>query len=278
MITRGDTDTRTGGSRGYPGDPWLVKDGHAADHAASRQLFCFSHAGGGPSFYRPWCAGLRPETAVCRILLPGRESRLDEPPFRHIADLMDPLCAALEPQLDRPYALFGHSLGALVAYEAARRFSRAGMAGPACLIVSGRRAPGIGGNHRPLHALPDDEFVSEVARLNGMPSEVLDEPELLSIILPTLRADYQLAETYEPLPGGRLGCPVVAYMSTSDPEVEYSQVQAWREVTTGEFTMRVFRGDHFYLKAGRADVVDALREDMRLFSAPVSAPVSPPGR
>jgi medium-chain acyl-[acyl-carrier-protein] hydrolase len=103
-----------------------------------------------------------------------------------------------------------------------------------------------------------------VARLNGIPPEVLNEPELLSMLLPTLRADFELAETYQPLPGGRLGCPVVAYMSTSDPEVDYDEVLGWREVTTGEFTMRVFRGDHFYLKGGRPDVLNAVGEDLRL--------------
>jgi medium-chain acyl-[acyl-carrier-protein] hydrolase len=264
MITRGGTDTLTGGNRAYPGDLWLVKDGRAEDSVSTRQLVCFPHAGGSPSFFRPWYTWLQPETTVCRVLLPGRESRLDEPPFRHIADLIDPLCAALEPRLNRPYALFGHSMGAVVAYEAARRFSRAGMAGPSCLIVSGSRAPGIAGNRRRLHALPDDEFVFEVARLNGIPPEVLDEPELLRMLLPAFRADYELVETYQPLPGSRLDCPVFAYMSTSDPEVEYTQVLAWREVTTGEFTMRVFRGDHFYLKAGRPDVLNAVREDLHL--------------
>lgn len=243
---------------------WIADDGRAADRAASCQLFCFSHAGGGPSFFRPWGARLQPEIAVCRVLLPGREARLEEPPFRRIADLVDPLCAALKPRLNQPYALFGHSMGAAVAYEVARRFSGAGRTGPACLIVSGRKAPTAADNRRRLHTLPDDEFVCEVARLNGIPSEVLNEPELLAMFLPALRADYELSETYQPLPGARLDCPVVAYMSTSDPEAEYAPMLAWQQVTTGQFTMRVFHGDHFYLKAGRPDVLSAVREDLRL--------------
>lgn len=120
---------------------WVVNDARVEDSGAARRLFCFPHAGGGPSFFRPWRAALRPETAVRQILLPGREFRLEEPPFRRIADLVEPLCTALRPYLDRPYALFGHSMGAVVAYEVARRFSGAGVAGPTCLIVSGRRAP-----------------------------------------------------------------------------------------------------------------------------------------
>jgi medium-chain acyl-[acyl-carrier-protein] hydrolase len=259
----GSSDTHTGGSRLGPTGRWVADDGPAGDSGAARQLFCFAHAGGGPSFFRPWLAALAPEITVRRVLLPGREWRLEEPPFRHIAELVEPLCAGLEPYLDQPYALFGHSMGAVVACEVARRFSGPSRAGPACLIVSGRRAPGLAANHRRLSSLPDDEFLAEVGRLNGIPQEVLNEPELLDMLLPPLRADFELAETYQPLPGGRLGCPVVAYLSTADPEIDYDEVLGWQEVTTGEFTIRVFRGDHFYLRGGRPDVLNAVREDLR---------------
>jgi medium-chain acyl-[acyl-carrier-protein] hydrolase len=245
-----------------PTGQWVASEGHGADAGAPWQLLCFSHAGGGPSFFRLWGARLQPEIAVRRVALPGREWRLAEPPFRRIPDLLGPLCAGLEPHLAQPYALFGHSMGAAVAYEVARRFSAAGGGGPSCLIVSGRNAPGLPGNHRHLSALPDEEFISGVARLNGIPPEILREPELLSTLLPALRADYELAETYQPLPGGRLGCPVVAYVSTSDPEVQYPEMLAWSKVTTGEFSVRVFSGDHFYLKGGRPDVLNAIREDL----------------
>lgn len=256
----------TVGSRLGPITRWVVDDGRAEGADAPRQLFCFAHAGGGPSFFRPWRAPLAPEIAVRRVLLPGREWRLEEPAFRHITELIGPLCAALEPYLDQPYALFGHSMGAVVAYEVARWFSgssRVGPVSPACLIVSGRRAPGLASGRRRLSELPDDQFVAEVGRLNGIPPEVLSEPELLEMVLPALRADYELAEAYQPLPGGRLECPVVAYLSTDDPEADYAGVLRWREVTTGEFALRVFRGDHFYLKGGRPDVLDAVRDDVR---------------
>jgi medium-chain acyl-[acyl-carrier-protein] hydrolase len=262
MMPGGD-DMHTGGSRLCSTSRWVADDGPADDSGPGLQLFCFAHAGGGPSFFRPWCAPLAPEIVMRRVLLPGREARLGEPPFRHIAELVEPLCTALEPYLNQPYALFGHSMGAVVAYEVARRFSGPSGEGPACLIVSGRRAPGLPSNRPRVSGLPDDEFLAEVGRLNGMPAEVLNEPDLLDMLLPTLRADYELAETYHQLPGDRLDCPVVAYMSTADPEVEYTEVLAWREGTTGEFTMRVFRGDHFYLKGGRPDVLNALREDLR---------------
>jgi surfactin synthase thioesterase subunit len=239
---------------------WVVDEGPAESSGARRQLFCFAHAGGGPAFFRPWRAALAPEIAVRRVLLPGREWRLEEPAFRHITELVGPLCAALEPYLDQPYALFGHSMGAVVAFEVARWFSRSSRRHPTCLIVSGRR---LASGSRRLSELPDDQFVAEVGRLNGIPPEVLSEPGLLEMVLPALRADFELAETYRPLPGGPLDCPVVAYLATDDPETDYAGVLRWREVTTGEFAIRVFRGDHFYLKGGRPDVLEAVRDDLR---------------
>jgi surfactin synthase thioesterase subunit len=241
---------------------WIADDGPAEDPRTTRQLFCFAHAGGGPAFFRPWRAALAPDIAVRRVVLPGRESRLEEQPFRRITELVEPLCAALEPYLDRPYALFGHSMGAVVAFEVARWFSRSSGVGPACLIVSGRGAPGLTSKRRRLAELPDDQFITAVGQLNGIPPQILSEPDLLEMVLPALRADYELAENYRPLPGGRLDCPVVAYVGADDPEVDYEQVLAWREVTTGEFSTRVFRGDHFYLRRGRPDVLDAVRDDV----------------
>jgi surfactin synthase thioesterase subunit len=275
-MTTGDGDNRLDDSRISSTNRWITDEGRPKDPDAHWQLFCFAHAGGGPSLFRPWHATLAPDIAVRPVLLPGRERRLDESPFRHVAQLIEPLCAALEPHLNRPYALFGHSMGAVVAYEAARRFSDGAAAGPACLVVSGRRAPGLASHRRRLSGLPDDEFLAEVARLNGTPPEVLDEPELLSMLLPALRADFELVETYQPLPGGRLRCPVVAYLSASDPDVDQAEMLAWQDVTTGEFTMRVFSGDHFYLKGGRADVLNAVREDMRLAGTEAGRPGEQP--
>jgi medium-chain acyl-[acyl-carrier-protein] hydrolase len=154
-------------------------------------------------------------------------------------------------------------MGSVVAYEVARRFSGGSRPGPTCLLVSGRQAPRVTSGRRQLWKLPDDEFVAEVARLGGTPPEVLEQPDLLSMLLPALRADFELSESYQPLPGGRLTCPVMAYMGTDDSEVGHSELLRWYEETSGEFTMRVFAGDHFYLKAGRPDVLSAVRQDLR---------------
>lgn len=241
---------------------WVVEDARVSETAGAPRLLCIPHAGGSPSFFRSWRAALAPEIAVRPVLLPGRESRMEEKPYRDIASLIGPLCAGLEPYLDQPYALFGHSMGAVIAYEVARRFSGGPMRPPVCLLVSGHRTPGLEATRKQLFGLPDDEFVTEVGRLNGIPPEVLAEPELMRLLLPTMKADFELVDTYQPLPGGILQCPVVAYVGTNDPEVATSQILGWRDLTSGEFAIRVFSGDHFYLKDGRPDVLAAVREDM----------------
>jgi medium-chain acyl-[acyl-carrier-protein] hydrolase len=243
------------------GNPWVCGDGRHGVPDAPERLFCFPHAGGGPAFFRPWCKAFAPDIDVRIIQLPGREARLDEPPYRRIDQLVEPLCAALKPYLDRPYALFGHSMGSLVAYEVARRLSEGSDQVPSCLVVSGRRGPRVP-SHRPvIHRLPDDEFLAEVVRLGGMPQEILDQPDLVELILPVLRADYELAELYQPLPGGRLTCPIAAYLGAADPEVDYTGLCGWRQETS-EFAVRIFPGDHFYLKGDRPDVLRAIRRDM----------------
>ena len=262
-------------------DPWIGGTGRTGAGDAPERLFCFPHAGGGPAFFRSWPSAFTPEIDVLPVQLPGREARLDESPYRRLGQLIDPLCAALEPYLDRPYALFGHSMGSLVAYEVARRFSEGAHPAPSCLVVSGRRGPRIPSHRRILHGLPDGEFLAEVVRLGGMPQEIVDTPDLMELLLPVLRADYELSETYRPssaawlgrgaapdaadpaTPGARLRCPVAAYMGAADPEVDHAGLRGWRRETTGEFVGRIFPGDHFYLRGGRPDVLRAVLADLR---------------
>jgi surfactin synthase thioesterase subunit len=257
---------------------WVTGQGRdIAPHAAVR-LFCFAHAGGGAAFFRPWRLALAPEVDVRPILLPGRESRVRELPYRRMEQLLDPLCAALEPYLDRPYALFGHSLGSIIAYEVARRLSAGPGPRPSCLMVSGRRAPRQPARRRQFGSLPEPEFLAAIAGLNGTPPEVLRQPQLLTLMLPALRADFELNERYQPLADIRLaepplGCPVTAYMGLDDPEVDPGELLAWHTETSAEFTMRTFAGDHFYLRGGRPEVLSAIAADLAR-----AAQVLPPPR
>ena len=245
--------------------PWL---GGAADSGdAPTRLFCFTHAGGGAAFFHPWRQALLPEIDVCPIILPGREARLRERPYTRIEHVLDPLLDALAPYLDRPFALFGHSMGSVVAYETARRLEAAAGPQPLCLFASGRRAPTLPARREPLHRLQGDAFLAAVSTLNGVPEQVLRQPEVFTLFLPALRADFELNEVYTPLPGPRLHCPVSALTGDADPEVDLDEMAAWRAVTAGGFTLRVFRGDHFYLKGAPADLLAALRADLRRLTA-----------
>jgi medium-chain acyl-[acyl-carrier-protein] hydrolase len=226
------------------------------------RLFCFAHAGGGAAFFFPWREALAPGVDVRPILLPGRESRVREPPARQVEELLEPLCVALAGYLDLPYALFGHSTGAVVAYEAARRLTATASRPPALLIVSGRRAPGLPNSRRCFSELPDAELRRALRDLNGTPDALLEHPELLAAMLPTLRADLELNERYRPLAGERLECPVFGYLGAADRHVGHAEVVAWQRTTTGRFRARCFEGDHFYLKGTPPHFLHALAADL----------------
>ncbi|XVV00811.1 thioesterase II family protein [Actinosynnema sp. CA-248983] len=238
--------------------PW-IKPAAAPD--APVLLYCVAHAGGGAGFFRSWHDGLGPGVGLCPVVLPGRESRVRETPLTTVADIAEPLAEAVRAHADRPYALFGHSMGAVVAYEVARRLTTAPRP-PLRLFVSGRRAPHLPARRPPLHPLPPEEFVPAVAAMGGTPREVLDQPGLMRLFLPGLRADFAVNETYRPLLGPMLDCPVSALTGDADPEVEVAEVRRWAEVTTGPFRLRVFPGGHFYHAGPPPGVVDALRSDL----------------
>ncbi|MBI3688120.1 MAG: thioesterase [Actinobacteria bacterium] len=229
---------------------------------AELRLFCFPHAGGGAAFFRPWRQRLAPELDVRTIVLPGREARVREAPYRRVEQLLGPVCEALEPLLDRPYALLGHSLGAIVAFEVARRLVTGGAPAPRCLLVSGRRSPRAPRLRRRYSALPDMQFLAAIGELGGTPPEVLAEPQLVRMLLPALRADFEINESYQVGAGPLLRCPVIAYAGRDDPEVDPGELVEWHEATSGEFALRLFDGGHFYLRGGRPDVVACVRQDL----------------
>jgi surfactin synthase thioesterase subunit len=234
----------------------------AEDTGAGIRLFCFAHAGGGGTFFLPWRTRLGPDIAVCPVVLPGREGRIGERPFTRMDDLVPPLVEALRPHIDRPFAFFGHSMGAAVAYEVTRRLSAEGTGLPLCLFVSARCAPQERVSPS-LHGMSETETLAAVRKLSGAPEEVLRRRDWRDRFLPCLLADFELNDTYLAAPGGRLACPVSAMTGDADPVVTPADMRSWRETTHGTFGLRVFGGDHFYLKGPPRALVAAIQGDLR---------------
>ena len=224
-----------------------------------RRLFCLPFAGGGSAAYRLWPRSLPDDLEVLAAQLPGHESRLAEPPLRSIHAMAEALRPAIEAEADLPYAIFGHSMGALVAFELAAALERDGARPPARLFVSARRAPDEPDPLPPAHALPEPAFLDELQRRYGaIPEAIRQEPELLALMLPVLRADICAVETYAPTPGAMIRCPVDVYGGVDDTHPAPSQLSQWERVTAQPVRVRLFAGDHFYLAPQR----DALTADI----------------
>ncbi len=241
-----------------PQGPWTLDA--PARGAGRAQLWCFAYAGGGASAFHGWGEALAPLAETRAVQMPGRENRLREPPFETWPDLLDGLAAALGPRLEEPWALYGHSLGGLIAFEFARRMAFEGYPPPAAFFVGGCRPPEHPRRRdRPLHALPDADFIAELKRLGGTPDAVFDSAELRAIVLPALRADFKLLDGYRDAGGPPLDCPVFAFAGAGDAEAPAAELVGWARRTTGAFRTREFPGGHFFLRPARAEVLAALR-------------------
>jgi medium-chain acyl-[acyl-carrier-protein] hydrolase len=239
----------------------------------ARRLFCIPYAGGAASAYRGWAEGLPDDVDVCAVQLPGRGARFREAPFRNMADLVPALAEGLLPLLDLPFALFGHSMGAVVAFELARELRRRGGRPPALLALSGHQAPPRPDPKPPISHLPDEEFLAEVqTRYDGIPPEVLAEEELLQLLLPVLRADVQLLESYTYVQEAPLDCPISCFGGEDDPHVSLADLEAWGDETRGPLRVRTFPGGHFFVESARDEVLRALRRDLAPSSSPGVGP------
>lgn len=246
--------------------PWFAVSGRGR-HYPWLRLFCFPYAGGGSSSFRNWEDDLPPGVEVWAVVPPGRENRFAEPSYRRLPPLAESLANAIEPHLGLPSIFFGHSLGALVAYEVACILQARGFSQPECLFVSGHRAPHLPVRCAPTHTLPDDRLAIAMGRLGGMSEEILRNPELMEVLLPTIRSDLEVAETYSYVPHESLRCPMAACGGDSDPSVNGAELAAWREHTRSSFVRRVFPGGHFYLHQARSDLLAAISAEIRLISS-----------
>jgi medium-chain acyl-[acyl-carrier-protein] hydrolase len=200
---------------------------------------------------------------VWPVLLPAREQRLAEPPLDDILQLAAAAAEGLAPELRAPFAFFGHSMGAILAFEVARYLRRARRPGPMGLAVSGYGAPHIRLDRHWAHDMPTLDFLEQVRDLNGTPKEVFEADELLSLLLPMLRADFKAVETYRYIEEPPLDCAILAYGGRFDDEITEEQILASRVHTSSRFVCRMFDGDHFYINSQRTALIGKLAEDLR---------------
>jgi pyochelin biosynthetic protein PchC len=225
-------------------EKWIRRFGRRA--GTGTELVCFPHAGGAASYFKPLADALTGSVDVASVQYPGRHERRLEPmvdSIDRLADLVAEVLALLPP---RPRVLFGHSMGALVAFEVARRLPPEHSAAVRHLVASGRRAPS---RYRAenVHTRDDAGVIEELVSLNGTEAVLLRDPDIVEMILPGVRADYRAVETYRHTAGSTVACPITALVGDADPKVSLEEAEAWREHTTDAFHMHVFPGGHFFL-------------------------------
>ncbi|MFF5204862.1 thioesterase II family protein [Streptosporangium sp. NPDC000396] len=230
---------------------------------AELRLFCLPYAGAGAGVFHPWPAALAPDVEVLGVQLPGRENRIVEPAEIDLVELAAAIADAAVAD-GRPYALYGHSLGARLAFEAVRQLRRTGAPLPARLYVGAARAPHLHGSGAfdGLSRVSDDELVARVVAGGGVPEAVADEPELLELLIPTLRADFTWLDDYVHQPEPPLPVPIVAFAGSLDHAVPVEQVADWERHTTAGFVLHRLDGGHFFLQDRLADLTALLKADL----------------
>jgi medium-chain acyl-[acyl-carrier-protein] hydrolase len=227
------------------------------------RLFCFPYAGGSARIFSGWGDRFPPGMEVCPVELPGRGTRFAEPLHDRLDPLVDDLLPGVLARADAPVALFGYSLGALVAFELGRRLAARYRVTPRHLVVCAFRAPHLPKQGIPDHTLPEPQFRARLREYNGTPEEVLADEQLMDVVGPILRADLAVPETYRHPEGAKVSWPITAFAGADDPEAPPADVAAWREETTAGFTLRVLPDDHFFLHSQQDLLLQALAEVLR---------------
>lgn len=226
------------------------------------RLLCFPYAGGSATIYRSWGEVLPPDIEVQAVQLPGREWRLKEEPYSRVLPLVEELTVALKDLFETPFALFGHSLGGIISFELTRELRRRGLPAPEHLFVSGLGAPQLPRLQTRIHDAPDDVFYEGLRRLEGTPEELLANEELMKLLLPAMRADFAMAETYELVPEPPLDRPLSIFGGLGDLVTDRSKLEPWAEYTTGDFKVRMVPGGHFFVNESRDLILRAVFQDL----------------
>jgi surfactin synthase thioesterase subunit len=234
--------------------------------SSSVQLICFPHAGGAASYYFPYAAALGPTIQTAAVQYPGRQDRHREKCIDNIPEMAELIYEAIRRDLGRQFAFLGHSMGAILAFEVARRLQQRDGTGPCWLFASGACAPSRRRAGQTVHLRDESGLLEELRSTGGTDPRVLADQDLLATVLPVARSDYKAIETYRCLPGPRLDCPITALIGDSDPKVTVDEAAAWEEHSAGGFILRVFPGGHFYLEAHRGDVIATISATLTAWS------------
>ena len=231
------------------------------DSNSALRLFCLPYAGGNSSVFRHWQKAMPDGVEVCPIELPGRGTRIRESLITRLPLLVESISRDLVPCLDRPFAFFGHSMGALVSFELVRYLRSIGGPAPTHLFVSAWRAPELIDEHKD-YSLPDAQFIAMLRNLNGTPEEILDNPEALQFLLPILRADFEVAQTYEYRPQRPLGCAIKAFWGMQDRSTTPEMVRLWSNHTTGPFSLSILLGGHFFIRQSQPQLLKIISHEL----------------
>ena len=239
---------------------WLA--GRRLDPDAETRLFCLPYAGGSAAAYRGWRGRLPAGLELCALELPGRGGRLGEPAVPRLGRLVEMIADGIAAGLDRPYALFGHSMGGLLAFELARSLRRRGLRPPERVFISAMAPPGTSVARPQLHQAPDEEVLRRLAELGGTPPELLANEELMELLLPVFRADFAVLETYEYRPEAPLAVPLTVCGGRADRNAPPTGLHGWRKHTSADARLHLFDGGHFYLHEQQEHLLGAVLSDL----------------
>ena len=234
---------------------WFVGSG---EQSSRLRVYCFPHAGGSAGSFISWQGKLGSDVDVCPVELPGRGGRFGETSYDRMEPLADALCDEITRHARQPFAFFGHSMGALLAFETARRLESAGGRVPQLLVASGSNAPSHRPPSRKLYCMSDSDLIAALSDLNGTPSELLSNRGLMRLLLPTMRADFAVVETYSYSASAPLSIPIVVFAGRADKVVRRSHIERWRDQTTASFDLQWFDGDHFFVHSAEDEVMRQL--------------------
>jgi medium-chain acyl-[acyl-carrier-protein] hydrolase len=224
---------------------------------------CFPYAGGSARVFYSWLEKLDTDIELCPVELPGHGRRLAESPYTRLFPLVEAIASEIAPFLDRAYAFFGHSMGALLAFELTRHLREQEMTLPDHLFLSGRRPPQFPDDDPPTANLSDAELIEKLRWLRGTPPEILENDELRELLFPVLRADFAVCETYEHTWRDPLPCPITAFGGRRDPATRQGELRQWRHHTSDEFSKKVFGGNHFFLHSARDRLLPAIAQQLK---------------